>query len=138
MPAAANDRGGDIISGLLAALLDKQKKPSLFIDIGTNGEMVLGDENFLIAGAGAAGPALEGGISKSGMKAGPGAIDHVSITDGVLSCTTIDNARPKGICGSGIVDLLSEMLLNGWIDFSGKFNPDATDCICLLYTSRCV
>ena len=129
MPSAANYLGGDIISGLLAARLDKQKKPSLFIDIGTNGEMVLGDENFLIAGAGAAGPALEGGISKSGMKAGPGAIDHVSITDGVLSCTTIDNARPKGICGSGIVDLLSEMLLNGWIDFSGKFNPDATDCI---------
>lgn len=129
MPSAANYLGGDIISGLLAARLDRQKKPSLFIDIGTNGEMVLGDENFLIAGAGAAGPALEGGISKSGMKAGPGAIDHVRITDSVLHCTTIENAPPKGICGSGIVDLLSEMLLNGWIDFSGKFNPDATDRI---------
>ncbi|WP_195267614.1 ASKHA domain-containing protein [Eubacterium sp. 1001713B170207_170306_E7] len=126
MPSAANYLGGDIISGLLAARLDEQKKPSLFIDIGTNGEMVLGDESFLIAGAGAAGPALEGGISKSGMKAGPGAIDHVSIADGVLSFTTVGNAPPKGICGSGIVDLLSEMLLNGWIDFSGKLNPDAT------------
>lgn len=129
MPSAANYLGGDIVSGLLAARLDRQKKPSLFIDIGTNGEMVLGDEHFLIAGAGAAGPALEGGISKSGMKAGPGAIDHVAITDGVLSYTTIENAPSEGICGSGIVDLLSEMLLNGWIDLSGKLNPDATDRI---------
>ncbi len=71
-PAAANYLGGDIISGLLAAGLDQSSELSVFIDIGTNGELVAGNSEFLLAGAGAAGPALEGGISRYGMRADTG------------------------------------------------------------------
>ena len=93
------------------------------MDIGTNGEMILGNNEFLVAAAGAAGPALEGGISKNGMQAKPGAVDTVKITDNEIILTTIQNQKPVGICGSGIVDLLAEMLLAGWIDRSGAFVP---------------
>lgn len=78
-PSAANYLGGDIISGLLAAGLDQSPELSVFIDIGTNGELVAGNSEFLLAGAGAAGPALEGGISRYGMRADTGAVDRVTI-----------------------------------------------------------
>jgi len=124
MPSVANYLGGDTISGLLLAGLHEKDELGLFIDIGTNGEMVLGNKNFLVAGAGAAGPALEGGISKNGMKATVGAVDSVIIVENELRLTTIGGHRPLGICGSGIVDLIAQMLLSGWIDFSGRFNPE--------------
>ncbi|WP_050740253.1 ASKHA domain-containing protein [Acetobacterium bakii] len=127
VPSVANYFGGDILSGLLVSDLHKKEELGLFIDIGTNGEMVLGNKNFLLAGAGAAGPALEGGISKNGMKATDGAVDSVVIEDNILKLTTIGGSRPRGICGSGIVDILAQMLLNGWIDFSGHFNTGVTD-----------
>lgn len=129
MPSVANYLGGDTVSGLLVAELHEKDELGLFIDIGTNGEMVLGNANFLIAGAGAAGPALEGGISKNGMKATMGAVDTVVIEANQLQLTTINGGKPMGICGSGIVDLLAQMLLNGWIDFSGRFNPERSDRI---------
>ncbi len=124
MPSVANYLGGDTVSGLLVAGLHEKEELGLFIDIGTNGEMVLGNRHFLVAGAGAAGPALEGGISKNGMKATAGAVDSVVIAENELVLTTIGGHRPLGICGSGIVDLIAQMLLNGWIDFSGRFNPE--------------
>lgn len=124
MPSVANYLGGDTVSGLLMAGLHEKEELGLFIDIGTNGEMVLGNQHFLVAGAGAAGPALEGGISKNGMKATAGAVDSVRIEKNELVLTTIGGHRPLGICGSGIVDLIAQMLLNGWIDFSGRFNPE--------------
>lgn len=129
IPSVANYLGGDTVSGLLVSGLHKKEELGLFIDIGTNGEMVLGNKNFLLAGAGAAGPALEGGISKNGMKASDGAVDSVIIEDNVLKLTTIGGSRPRGICGSGIVDILAQMLLSGWIDFSGHFNTGVTDRI---------
>jgi uncharacterized 2Fe-2S/4Fe-4S cluster protein (DUF4445 family) len=129
MPSVANYLGGDTVSGLLEAGLHHQNELGLFIDIGTNGEMVLGNHDFLAAGAGAAGPALEGGISKNGMKATIGAVDHVVIDSQQFRITTIGNGRPRGICGSGIVDLIAQLLLNGWIDFSGRYNPDISDRI---------
>ncbi|MBC3889985.1 DUF4445 domain-containing protein [Acetobacterium paludosum] len=124
MPSVANYLGGDTVSGLLVAGLHEKEELGLFIDIGTNGEMVLGNKSFLLAGAGAAGPALEGAISKNGMKASSGAVDSVIIEENQLKLTTIAGSKPRGICGSGIVDLLAQMLLNGWIDFSGRFNPE--------------
>lgn len=129
IPSAANYLGGDIISGLLAADIRKDKRLSLYIDIGTNGEMVIGNSEFLVAGAGAAGPALEGGISKYGMRADAGAVDTVSISDGILTVTTIGHTPAKGICGSGIVDLLAELLLNGWMDLSGKLHKEKSERI---------
>lgn len=129
IPAASNYIGGDIVSGLLKVDIHKKEETSLFFDIGTNGELVIGNREWMIAGAGAAGPALEGYISRYGMRAAPGAIDTVKIDQNELSFTTIEGKRPVGICGSGIIDLLAQMLLAGWISMAGDLNPQASDRI---------
>ena len=128
-PSAANYLGGDIISGLTAAGIDESEDLSVLIDIGTNGELVAGNSEFLLAGAGAAGPALEGGISRYGMRADMGAVDRVRIVDGTLQIHTIGEAAPRGICGSGIVDLLAELFLSGWVDSMGQLNEGASNRI---------
>ena len=129
IPAASYYIGGDIISGLLKLNLHKQEETGLFFDIGTNGELVIGNRDWMMAGAGAAGPALEGYISRFGMRAAPGAIDSIRIGGDQLSFTTIGNQRPVGICGSGIIDLLAQMRLNGWINMAGELEPKATSRI---------
>ncbi len=129
IPAASNYIGGDIVSGLLKVDIHKNEEVSLFFDIGTNGELVIGNRDWMIAGAGAAGPALEGYISRYGMRAAPGAIDTVKIRDNILSYTTIDDQKPVGICGSGIIDLIAQMFLAGWINMAGDFDPQATNRI---------
>jgi len=128
-PSVANYLGGDAVSGVIHSGLSKREAIGLFIDIGTNGEMIIGNDTFLIAAAGAAGPALENGISAYGMRAEAGAVDTVRIVDNKIHMTTIDNAIPKGICGSGIVDLLAEMLVHGLIDMSGHFNPNQSKAV---------
>ena len=132
MPAASNYVGGDIVSGLLELGLHEKEETNLFFDIGTNGELVIGNRQWLVAGAGAAGPALEGYISKFGMRAAPGAIDSVKIRGQELSYTTIGNRKPVGICGSGIIDLLAQMRLNGWMNMAGELNPEASPRILFL------
>ena len=132
IPAASNYVGGDIVSGLIGLDIHHQEQPQMFFDIGTNGELVIGNKDWMIAGAGAAGPALEGYISRFGMKASSGAIDHVLINDNELSYTTVDNEKPVGICGSGIIDLLAQMRLHGWINIAGKLEPAASDKIIYL------
>jgi len=129
MPAASNYIGGDVISGLLRLDIHNREELSLFFDIGTNGELVIGNKHWMVAGAGAAGPALEGYISRFGMRAADGAVDTVSIRGRELSFTTIGNQKPVGICGSGIIDLLAQMRLNGWVDAAGDLNPDASEHI---------
>ena len=126
VPAASNYVGGDIVSGLMTLDLHKKEEIGMFFDIGTNGELVLGCRDWIVAGAGAAGPALEGYISRHGMRAGPGAIDRVEIRDGVLRFTTIEGAKAVGICGSGIIDLVAQMRLAGWINAAGHLEPGAT------------
>ena len=126
IPAASNYVGGDIVSGLLELELHKQEEVHMFFDIGTNGELVIGNKDWLLAGAGAAGPALEGYISPFGMRAAPGAIDSVKIHGHELSYTTLENQKPVGICGSGIIDLMAQMRLSGWIDVSGQLDPAAS------------
>ena len=129
IPAASNYVGGDIVSGLLTLDMHKQEETSLFFDIGTNGELVLGNQEWLLAGAGAAGPALEGYISRYGMRAGQGTIDSVKILGEELRFTTIGHQKPIGICGSGIIDLIAQMRLNGWINIAGELNPEASSRI---------
>ena len=129
IPAASNYVGGDIVSGLLTLDIHKQEETSLFFDIGTNGELVLGNQEWLLAGAGAAGPALEGYISRYGMRAGEGTIDSVKIQGEELRFTTIGDQKPIGICGSGIIDLIAQMRLNGWINIAGELNPEASSRI---------
>lgn len=126
IPSASNYVGGDIVSGLLTLDLHRQEDIGMFFDIGTNGELVIGNKDWLMAGAGAAGPALEGYISKFGMRAAPGAVDSVRITGNALSFTTIGQQKPVGICGSGIIDLLAQMRLEGWINIAGTLEPGAS------------
>ena len=132
VPAASNYVGGDIVSGLITLGIHKKEETSLFFDIGTNGELVIGNKEWMMAGAGAAGPALEGYISKFGMRAAPGAIDKVQIQGNQLTFTTIDGQKPIGICGSGIIDLLAQMRKNGWIDRAGLLVPGAASRIVFL------
>lgn len=132
IPAASNYIGGDIVSGLLKLDIHKGEEVGLFFDIGTNGELVIGCKDWVLAGAGAAGPALEGYISKFGMRAAPGAVDTVKIHRDALHFTTIDGQKPVGICGSGIIDLIAQMRLHGWIDIAGELEPAASKRICYL------
>ena len=132
IPSASNYVGGDIVSGLLTLDIHKKEETAMFFDIGTNGELVIGNRDWMLAGAGAAGPALEGYISKFGMRAESGAVDSVKIRDAALSVTTIGEADPRGICGSGIMDLLAQMRLEGWIDAAGNLEPSASERIVFL------
>lgn len=129
IPAASNYIGGDIVSGLLTLDIHKQEQVTMFFDIGTNGELVIGNKDWMMAGAGAAGPALEGYISRFGMRAAEGAIDTVKIEADNLFFTTIGNQKPVGICGSGIIDLLAQMRLRGWINIAGELEPRASSRI---------
>lgn len=132
MPSASNYVGGDIVSGLLNLDIRHSEDILLFFDIGTNGELVIGNREWMLAGAGAAGPALEGYISRFGIQAGDGAVDTVTIHGEELYFTTIGEKKPVGICGSGIIDLLAQMRLQGWINIAGTLNPEASPRIIYL------
>ncbi len=118
--------GGDLLAGIIYSDLDKKEEPCLVVDVGTNAEIVVGSKDWLIACAGAAGPALEGGVSKMGMTAGPGVIDTVSIDPDTrqVEVHTIEEQPPIGICGSGMIDLAAALFLSGMIDIRGKFVPE--------------
>lgn len=149
-PAKSNYLGGDIISGMIDTELYKKNEISVFFDIGTNGELVIGNKEFLLCGAGAAGPALEGGVVRTGMRADIGAVDEVKIRDGNIYVHVIGSHKedsgsheknsgnheenssgeePRGICGSGIIDLIAELFLEGWIDIRGKLSPEKSSLI---------
>jgi uncharacterized 2Fe-2S/4Fe-4S cluster protein (DUF4445 family) len=119
--------GGDVVSGILATGLHRKTGPCLLVDVGTNAEVVLGNRDWMMACAGAAGPALEGGVARMGMTAGPGVIDRVRIDpqDRSFNVRTIDGGAPKGICGSGVIDLAAQLLGAGMIDIRGKLVPEA-------------
>jgi uncharacterized 2Fe-2S/4Fe-4S cluster protein (DUF4445 family) len=124
-PAVGSYVGGDITSGLLCTDIAKNSETvHLFIDIGTNGELVIGNRDFLMACACSAGPAFEGGGIENGMRAAVSAIEKVEVDPetGVASYQTIGNVKPRGICGSGMILLLADLFLTGWIDPAGKLN----------------
>ena len=122
LPIVSGFVGADTVGVLLATELYKNEDISLAIDIGTNGELVLGNNYSMVSCSCAAGPALEGGHLKFGMRASTGAIESVFIEDTTFKTfyKTINNGKPRGICGSGIIDIVSEMLKVGLLDPSGR------------------
>lgn len=125
LPAASGYVGGDVTAGLLATQLADAELPSILIDIGTNGETILGCRDFLLACSGSAGSAFEGCGLEWGMAAQPGAIDRVWVDDGRLAYRTVSNAAPSGICGSGLIETLGACLQAGIINRNGKVNLEA-------------
>jgi uncharacterized 2Fe-2S/4Fe-4S cluster protein (DUF4445 family) len=127
LPGVASYVGADITAGVLSSGLDDAEKVTLFLDVGTNGETVLGDRDWLVTCACSAGPAFEGAGVANGMRATQGAIEEVWINSETLEPTyrVIGGGRPKGICGSGLISLLSEAFLTGVIDKGGSVNAGA-------------
>lgn len=123
-PAVAGYVGGDITSGVLATGLAEQTDVSLLIDIGTNGEIVLGNKEWLVTCSCSAGPAFEGVGIQYGMRATRGAIERVTYDPATdrLDLRVIGNTRPRGICGSGLLDLLATLFRGGILERSGRFN----------------
>ena len=114
--------GGDITAGVLACGLNRAEKLTLLIDIGTNGEIVLGNKDWMVSCAASAGPAFEGSGLRCGMRATEGAIQRVEISKGgKVKLVTIGKAGPLGICGSGYIDCLAELFTRGIINRSGMF-----------------
>ncbi len=124
-PSVGSYVGGDITSGILCtSLASDSEEVCLFIDIGTNGELILGNHDFLLGCACSAGPAFEGGGIENGMRASQGAIERVEIDQatGIATYSTIGAVPPIGICGSGMISLIAELFLTGWIDAAGRLN----------------
>ncbi|MCB2180421.1 MAG: DUF4445 domain-containing protein [Desulfobulbaceae bacterium] len=123
-PSIASYVGGDIVAGVHAFQMHKSSAYTLFIDIGTNGEIVVGNKDWMMCTACSAGPAFEGGGVKFGMRASSGAIEsfHIHPITYDPMIVTIDRTKPRGICGSGLISIVSELLEAGVIDQQGKFN----------------
>ena len=121
--------GGDILAGVIAADLDRSTQTRMLIDVGTNAEVVVGNREWLLACAGAAGPALEGGVVESGMQAVSGAIEWVRIDRETLKpdFRVIGGSKAAGICGSGLIELVAEMFSSRILTIQGKFSTDL-DC----------
>jgi len=122
VPGVSSYVGGDVVAGTLSCGLYKEKDLCVLIDIGTNGEIVLGNNDFLVSCAASAGPAFEGSGVVCGMRASSGAIQKIKIDPKTYNVeySTIGSALPRGICGSGYIDILAQMLKAGIIDKSGK------------------
>ena len=122
LPGVASYVGADITAGVLSSGLDSTDKVTLFIDVGTNGEIVLGTREWLVTVAASAGPAFEGGGVMHGMRATRGAIEEVWINGQTYepAYRVVGNARPRGICGSGLIALIAEMFLTGLVDKGGN------------------
>lgn len=120
LPNIAGFVGGDTVGCMVATRFDRLEELSLLIDIGTNGEMVLGNRHRRIACSTAAGPAFEGAKISCGMRGAEGAVDHVTLEDGQLRYHVIGEGAPKGLCGSGLLDLVAVLLDQGIIDESGR------------------
>ncbi len=123
-PCIASYVGGDIVAGVHACQMAKSEKISLFIDIGTNGEIVVGNKEWMVCAACSAGPAFEGGGIQYGMRASTGAIENFQIHPETYDpmIVTIGRIKPSGICGSGLISIVSELLEAKVIDQQGKFN----------------
>jgi uncharacterized 2Fe-2S/4Fe-4S cluster protein (DUF4445 family) len=123
MPSLGAYVGGDIVAGALASGMDRDKRLRLFIDVGTNCEIILGDGDKILATAAPAGPAFEAASIKCGVRAASGAIETIKVVDGELEIGTIENTKAIGICGSGLVDACASLVQLGLLDHSGRFVP---------------
>jgi uncharacterized 2Fe-2S/4Fe-4S cluster protein (DUF4445 family) len=125
-PGVSSYVGGDIIAGIMASGMYRTEDLTLYMDIGTNAEIVIGHKDWMVCTAASAGPAFEGGGVKFGMRATQGAIEDVSINPETYEpmIITVGNKKAKGICGSGLITLAAKMLETGLIDSRGKFNQN--------------
>lgn len=123
LPNVGSYVGGDVLAGVLVSGMHERDGVSILVDVGTNAEIVIGNRDWLLVCAGAAGPALEGGVVRFGMRAMPGAIDRVGINSDTFEpeFTVLGDVQPKGLCGSALIDLLAELFTTGLIDGRGKF-----------------
>lgn len=123
-PGVSSYVGGDIIAGIMASGIYRTEELTLYMDIGTNAEIVIGHKDMMVCTAASAGPAFEGGGIKFGMRAAKGAIEDFAINHETLEpmIITVDNKKAKGICGSGLITLVAKLLETGVIDSRGKFN----------------
>jgi len=121
-PSIASYVGGDVVAGIIGANIHKSQELTLFIDLGTNGEVVVGNQDWMACAAASAGPAFEGGGIKFGMHATQGAIENFSIDpiSGNSNIITVGKAKPKGICGSGLIAIVAALMLTGLIDDRGR------------------
>lgn len=125
LPNIAGFVGSDTVCAVLSSTMHESEEVTLIIDIGTNGELVLGSKNRMIACSTAAGPAFEGCNISCGMRGAEGAIDHVSLINGAIKYSVIGDVKPSGICGSGLIDAVAQFVKHGIIDETGLF---AADC----------
>ncbi len=125
-PCVASYVGGDIVAGVLGSGIFQRPELTLYMDIGTNGEIVVGNKDWLASDSCSAGPAFEGGGIKFGMRATRGAIEEVSINPATYEpmILTIGRVKPIGICGSGLIDAVAQLIQAGLIDQAGKFYQD--------------
>ena len=121
-PSIASYVGGDIVAGVLACGMADKPEIRCLIDVGTNGEIVIGNNEWLVCCSASAGPAFEGGGARNGMRATNGAIEKIEINNGSVSYVTIGKSKPRGICGSGLIDAIYELVRNNIIEPHGKFN----------------
>jgi uncharacterized 2Fe-2S/4Fe-4S cluster protein (DUF4445 family) len=126
-PALGAYVGPDIVAGILATGITLDRRVRLFIDVGTNSEIVLGSSAKTLATAAPAGPAFEAAQIRCGMRAADGAIEGVKIVDGKVELTVIGDVAPVGLCGSGLVDAVAELVGAGMLDRSGRFVLDASE-----------
>lgn len=129
LPCLSSYVGGDVIADVLHSGMQSDPRLTLLIDVGTNGEVVLGNEEFLIACSSSAGPAFEGGEVECGTRACPGAVETVTIENGDFRFRTVGDAEPIGFCGSGLIDLVAQLFRSGRLDKNGRFadDQDVTD-----------
>ena len=123
-PALGAYVGGDIVAGMLASGLTRDRRLRLFIDVGTNSEIALGSAERVVATAAPAGPAFEAAQIRCGMRAAEGAIEGVRIDGDELTLEVIGDTEPLGMCGSGLVDAVAQLVACGLLDHSGRFVPD--------------
>ena len=116
--------GGDITAGILATGLDRDRRLRLFIDVGTNCEIAIGNQDRIVSTAAPAGPAFEAASIRCGMRAADGAIEIVKLTDAAVELGVIGDVEPVGMCGSGLVDAVAELVRTGLLDPSGKYLTD--------------
>ena len=124
VPGVSSYVGGDIVSGVLASGIYRSSELSMLIDVGTNGEIVIGNDEWLMCCSASAGPAFEGGEVKFGMRATRGAIEKVRVLEGgeVVEMVVIADEKPRGICGSGLIDVIAELRRQGVTDRTAKFS----------------
>jgi uncharacterized 2Fe-2S/4Fe-4S cluster protein (DUF4445 family) len=126
LPPIASFVGSDILCGIVSTNMHRSNDISMLIDLGTNGEIVIGNSSRMLVASTAAGPAFEGAKISCGMRAASGAISHVKYENGVINCEVLGNGIARGICGSGLVDAVAVALQMGWINNSGRIIKDSS------------